>query len=144
MGDAFALLIGFFMVIFNRYAADRAIEGQKKLTGIYPDDPVKAKRQTGLFFVAIGLFFIVTTLIQAYVRTDSTLQDITGPQRLLAGFGSLVGARSLVVDRRIAADLTTEHASEILNAKVSDKFGNYLVVVFVGMFVLLGATLITT
>ena len=85
-------------------------------------------------------------MIQAYARdrANSAALDIAGPQRILGGIGLLFAARGLVVDRRAAADLTTEHASEILNAKVSDKFGDYLVAVFVGIFLLLGATLITT
>jgi hypothetical protein len=146
MGDAVVLLIACFMVIFNRFAADRAIEGQKKLTGIYPDDPIKAKRNGGLIFVAFGLFFIVSTLIQVYAQsaTNSAALDITGPQRILAGFGFLFGARRLIVDRRIAVDLTTEQASEILKTEVPDKFANYVVVLFVGIFLVFGATMITT
>jgi hypothetical protein len=139
---ALFLFMGFYMVIFNRFAADRGIEGQKKFSGIYPDDPRKAKRQTGLFIAGSGLFFIVTTVVQGYASPASL--DIPAPGRILGGFGMLVGARHLVVYRRMAADLTTEQASEILRANISDIVGDSLVALFVAISVLLGAVLIVT
>lgn len=143
-GDLAFVLFGFFAVIFNRFAADRAIESQKKMTGIYPDDPVKAKRTGGLFFAAVGLFFIASTLIQIVMRspTRSPLED--APGRILFGFGLLVAARSFIVDRRIAIDLTTEHACEIFKANVPEKLAEWLVWLFVGIFVVFGATLVVT
>jgi hypothetical protein len=142
--NAASLLIGFFVVIFNRFAADRAIESQKKLTGIYPDAPVKAKRTGGLFFVAGGLFFIGTTVIQIVMRSPIRWPLEDAPGRILFGFGLLLVARGFIVDRRIAIDLTTEQACEILKANVPEKLVEWLVWLFVGIFVVFGATLIVT
>jgi hypothetical protein len=53
-------------------------------------------------------------------------------------------ARGFIVDRRIAIDLTTEQACEILKANVPEKLVEWLVWLFVGIFVVFGATLIVT
>ncbi len=142
MKYALPLVIGFYALIFNRFGADRAIEWQKQMTGIYPDDPKKSKRQTSLLLAGSGLFFIASTLIQGYAIPASV--DLPAPGRLLGGFGMLVAARHLFVYRRMAADLTTEQASEILHTKVSDRVGDSLVALFVAISVLLAAGLITT
>jgi hypothetical protein len=103
------------------------------------------ERRSGkpVFIIAgSGLFFIVTTVVQGYASPASL--DIPAPGRILGGFGMLVGARHLVVYRRMAADLTTEQASEILRANISDIVGDSLVALFVAISVLLGAVLIVT
>ena len=147
--DQLVLLMGTFLIIFNRFAAQMSVDYSTRITGIDIGDPIKAKKLYSSFSIAVGLFVVFSTLIEqwfpiAHSFSGTTTPNLPKPLLILCGFGALVNAMLLIVFRRTAVDVTTKQANELLGRNVSEQLVNYVFLFFHGMFFLLGAVMVGT
>ena len=139
------LLIGMFMLVFNRFVADDAVEIQIRVMGTHIDDPEKMKQLTRYGFLVGGVFFVVSTLFGLWSSaspTDPYKSGMSAEQAVLLGIGSLIMAGYMIARQKTATQLAALQARELLGINISEQTFHFILMLFSGVAFVCGATMI--
>jgi hypothetical protein len=137
------VILGLCAVIFNRFAAETAVEFQMNVIGTSIPDPEKAKLWTSWAFAVAGVF-LVTIALLGKLQPSAQGEGLSVSAAILGGIGALLFAAFLIFFQRWAVDSAAQQVAQLFGRSIPRDIFHYLLIVLAGGAFLCGATLIGT